>query len=228
METYQTEEEQIAAIKKFVGDNGSKVLAVVVIAIAGILGFQGFQSKQLAAKESASVYYNTMTEQTAQLAPGVAELSAEQQLKLDSAYDQLINEYASSVYAVYANLLQAKLAVNKKDLVAAKNYLNWIVEAQFSAEHTALAELRLAQVLAAQGELDAALSIAQKHSAPFAKQYMQLEGDILQAQGQTDAALMAYEKAQAANEGAQADQILDLKVQGLSSADAEKLSPIVE
>jgi len=36
VDTYQSEDEQVAAIKKFIGDHGSKVLAVVILFIASV------------------------------------------------------------------------------------------------------------------------------------------------------------------------------------------------
>ena len=226
METYQTEEEQLSAIKAFVAKNGTLLLTGVVVAIAAILGFQAFQAKQQAAKETASQYYNTMMQQLSNLATADASLSDSQQLNFDNAYQQLITEHADSVYAVYANFLQAKQAVNSKQLGNAKQYLQWIINANTDQQLTALAELRMAQVLYAQSDFEAALSLAAKQSEPFKAEYMQLQGDILQAQGDSSAALALYLQAKLL--AANSDPMLELKVQSLSPVDQTKLAPQAE
>jgi len=224
VDTYQSEDEQVAAIKKFIGDHGSKVLAVVILFIASVLGIQSYQAKQLAAKESASQYYSVISEATAQLAPGVAKLEDTKQKQLDAAFASLVSDYPDSQYTVYANFIQAKLAVTNKDYSAAQQYLQWVLDSAASEQMKALADLRLAQVLFAQGELEQALAIASKHTAPFEYHYYRLEGDILVTQGGKDAqALAAYQNADAAKVEGAPDQILSLKIESLTPADVSKL-----
>lgn len=222
MDTYRTEDEQVAAIKGFIGNHGSKVLAVIILSIAIVLGVQGYMQKQSAHKSSASAQFNAMA---AQLEQSEGVLSSDKQLMIDAAYQSLITDYNDTIYAVYANFLQAKLSVAASDLDAARGYLTWIVDNTSNSEMLALSTLRLGQLAFAQGDLDKALSIATAHTAPFERQYYSLEGDIYVSQGDRAKALVAYEKSKAAADSAQLaeDPIISLKIASLTPADDSKL-----
>ena len=228
METYRTEEEQITAIKGFVTDHGSKVLAVIIISIAIVFGVQGYTQKQSAHRTQASAQFNVMAMQIDQ---DSGLLDKQKQQQLDAAYQALITEYPDTIYAVYANFLQAKLAVTINDLDAAHSYLTWVKENAQNKQMLALANLRSGQLLFSQEKLDEALAIASKPVAPFERQYLSLEGDILVAQGQREQALVAYQKSKVTAENANLaeDQILNLKINSLKPADSSKVvKPVSE
>ena len=64
------------------------------------------------------------------------------------------------------------------------------------ASYEGSAELRLAQVLAYQGQYEEALAaLGSKDDTPFASLYHDQRGDILFSQGQLDAAAAEYELA---------------------------------
>jgi predicted negative regulator of RcsB-dependent stress response len=222
VETYRTEEEQVTAIKSFVATHGSKVLAVIIVCIAIVLGVQGYMQKQSAHRAAASAQFNILT---AQIDQNGAALSSEQQQIIDASYQVLITDYADTIYAVYANFFQAKLAVSANELDAAANYLNWISDNASNDEMLALAQLRLGQIAFAQKEYDQALNIANQALSPFSRQFYSLQGDIFVAQGDRAKALMAYKKSQAAAQAAQLaeDQILSLKIASLEPADSSKV-----
>jgi predicted negative regulator of RcsB-dependent stress response len=222
VDTYRTEEEQVTAIKGFVATHGSKVLAIIIICIAIVLGVQGYMQKQSAHRSAASVQFNILT---AQIDQNGGEISSEQQQIIDSSYQVLITDYADTIYAVYANFFQAKLAVSTNNLDAASNYLNWISANASNDEMLALAQLRLGQIAFAQKQYDQALTIANQTLTPFTRQFYSLQGDIYVAQGDRAKALIAYQKSKASAEAAQLaeDQILSLKIASLEPADATKL-----
>lgn len=222
MDTYRTEDEQVAVIKGFVANHGSKVLAIIILSIAIVLGVQGYMQKQAAHRASASVQFNTMA---AQIDQSSGSLNSDKQQLLEMAYQSLITDYADTIYAVYGNFLQAKLAVAASDLSSARGYLTWVSENAASREMLALANLRLGQLAFAENKLDEALAIASQHTAPFERQYYSLEGDVYVAQGDRAKALVSYEKSKAAAENAQLaeDQILSLKIASLKPADESKL-----
>ncbi len=226
METYRTEEEQITAIKKFVADHGSKILAVIVLFIALVIGVQGCQQKQQNTKEAASQLFSMMTEQVELSGANPAGLSDDQRLAIDKAYQSLVADHTASIYATYGSFLQAKLAVSAQDYSGAEQNLNWVVDNSTNQEMKNLAKLRLAQVVFASGELDKALALAEKSLSPFEDQFLSLQGDILMAKGDQKAALEAYEKAELASAGSVApDQMLAMKVKSLKPADADKIVP---
>ena len=82
-----------------------------------------------------------------------------------------------------------------------------------------LAAFRLARVLIAQGELDAAAKVIQEHDdgGAFSADFAGLRGDIALAQGRPDEARSAYRKA--VDGGAALARIIELKLQDLPPAD---------
>ena len=222
MDTYRTEDEQVAAIKGFVANHGTKLLAVIILAIVIVLGVQGYLQKEAAHKSSASTLFNTMA---AQIDQSGAPLTDEKLLIVDTAYQSLISDYDDTIYAVYANFFQAKLAVASNKIDAAKGYLTWVVDHATNDEMLALANLRLGQLAFAENDLDKALTFALLHASPFERQYYSLEGDVYVAKGERAKALLAYEKSSAIAKEAQLaeNQILSLKIASLKPADESKL-----
>lgn len=224
METYRTEEEQIEAIKKFVGDHGSKVLAVLVLSIGSFFGFQHWQQSEQQKLDTASGYYADLS--TA--ATASAELSAADQKKFDDAYGKLLAEFPQSVYASYAALHKAKLAVAKNELDNAAEALQWAIDANAAKDVVTLANLRLARVELARGNLDKAAQLLNKQGGAFEYAYQITKGDVLVAQGKNAEALTAYKKAQTLQpENAQfSSQVLTIKIDSLEAGDTSKLFPV--
>lgn len=57
MEAYETEEQQVEAIKSWWKENGKAVVIGGVVGIGAILGWKYYQSSQITAKETASAAY---------------------------------------------------------------------------------------------------------------------------------------------------------------------------
>lgn len=191
MAEHLTEEEQIAALKRWWAENGRSVIIGVVLALVGYFGWQGWQSQQQAARESASVLYEELT---ATLNEGA--LSEDQRLRAESIVEDLKSKHGKLLYASDAALLVARVAVEAGDLDAAAEHLRWVVERDYSSEITLLARHRLAQVLLAQEAYDDALAVLSAVApGAYAAAYAELRGDILAAQGQLAEASAAYETA---------------------------------
>ncbi len=222
MDTYGTAKERVAASQGYATHHGSKIFQDTIVCRAIVLGVQGYLEKQSAHKASASGLFNQMAAQVDQsgLAPNAEKLAI-----IDASYQSLITDYSDTIYAVYGNFLQAKLAVSAGQLEAANGYLTWVVNNASNNEMLALANLRLGQLAFAQNKLEEALTIASNNAAPFQRQYYSLEGDIYVAQGDKDRALLAYQKSQAAAEsaGLAVDQMLSLKITSLTPADEDQL-----
>jgi len=95
----------------------------------------------------------------------------------------------------------AQHAVERADLATAVTALQSVVDSAEDENMSALASIRLARVLIAQEQLDAALNLVKK---PLPEAYSgfaaELEGDILAEQGNTEEARAAYERALQAGE----------------------------
>ena len=221
MDTYRTEEEQIAAIRKFASEHGLKIITAIVVAIALFFSVQNWQKSQYQSKENASLLYNQLT--TAAVADG--QMTDENLKVFDAAYATLMADYGDSVYASYASLLKAKLDVQAGELGKAEQNLQWVIDANIDANIKALAVLRLARVKSANGQRDEALSLLQQDPGAFASAYAESKGDILLLQEKKAEALAAYKKAQELKQPgmSMSGQMLKMKIESLDNTQQDKL-----
>lgn len=182
MSAYQTEEEQVEALKRWWKENGTSIIAGIVIGLAGVFGWQAWGNYQDRVGKDASIAFSQL-------------VSAEQQGDLESASKQaelLRLEYESSNYAVFAALTQAKLKLDQGDSSAARSQLEWAMAQSDNESLKLLAQLNLARILLSEGELDGAEKLAGVTTGGFAGDFAQLRGDIAAARGDKQAALEAY------------------------------------
>src|SRR5690606_37856178 len=107
----------------------------------------------------------------------------------------------------------------RQDLDGAREQLEWLVRNDSAPAIQAVARLRLAGVLLAQQQYDAALAQLQGAApAGFAGLYADRRGDILAAQGQHESAVQAWKEALTALGADPAAQIVQLKIDALNGA----------
>ncbi len=227
-EGYQSDDEQVEALKKWWNENGKSTLVTIVIAIAGVFGYQGWQKQQQAEVDAASAIYQNLLSATGGQ-NGTA--TTEQIATANHLADTLKADFPGSTYARFAALYKAKLAVNDKDLAGAEEELRWVLASGPSAEITVQSKLRLARVLSAQGKYDDALKELQGDSGAFASAYEEVKGDIYLAQGNKADAALAYQKAleleqQGTNPAS--NPLLALKIQQLATQDSAAASSDAE
>ena len=196
----------------------------MVIALSvSAFGWQAWQEQQRAASsENASDLYQAML-QSVSGAPGDAAL-AEQGMAIG---EQLKADYDGSVYAQFAALHLARLAVERGDLTEAETQLRWVLgKADKGSDTAQLAQLRLARVLAASGDIDQALAILESGAqGAYQASYAMARGDILLARGRSDEARAAYTQALSlagANPGQVNLAILQQKLQSLTPVPARE------
>jgi len=200
-----SDEEQIERLRDWWDENGRAVIAAAVlgvVAIAGWFGWQGWQENRVAAASQAF----TMLEQRA-ASGGDAEV-VELAREVATTYD-------GTSYAALAWLIGAGVAVEGNDLETAGAYLERVPESTDRSQLVATAEMRLARVLWAQGQHDAALARLQGAPAGFGGLYAELRGDILLDQGKAEQARSAYELAAASGTG---NGLLEIKLDSLPAS----------
>ncbi len=199
MESYRTEEEQVEALRNWWKENGRSTIVGIVLALGLGFGWQAWQQSREQAAENASLLYQQMLEQLgAQLSPGEAANDSD---KAKEIAEQIKEAYRGSVYAQFAALHLARLAVNEGRLEAAEQELRWVLSMASSGDDVhQLAQLRLARVVAAQGDPEGALAMLEGARTELVASYALTRGDILMAQGREDDARIAYETAVAALE----------------------------
>ncbi len=193
MQVYQSEDEQIEAVKKWFRDYGKAVVTGIVV--AGLLVFGGYswQKRQHQQQEVASIEYQDLTETMRQL-----EIKSTPETLATAKHlaDTLKKDFSSTTYAQFAALYKAKLAVQDSDLGAAEAELRWVLEHKPAPEIKWLAQLRLARVLHAKGDSKSALALLDENTAGgYAAAVLQVKGDIANASGDVAGARSAYQKA---------------------------------
>lgn len=201
MSTYQTEEEQVEAIKKWWKDNGKSVVGGIVLGFAIIGGWQGWQGYQTNQGETASMIFDAMRQTVRTGEP----TEAIEQGK------RLIGEYGGTAYASFAALELARLAYERSEKAAAREHLQWVTESAPDPAIAELARLRLGRLLLDMGEHEALQGLLQAAPLPaFAGDFAVLRGDLARAGGDEAAAGEAYREALTA--GVQNEALLRMKL----------------
>lgn len=211
MDIYASDEEKAEAIKQWWRENGRSVIVGIILGLAAIFGFRYWMNYQQVQTQQAAVIY----QQTA------VQLSQAKSTDAERTVETLMQDYPSSVYAVFAALEMAESKLNDGQADAAVNYLSWVRDEAKLQSHRELARLRLARVLFSQDKLDEALSlIAEADSQAFSSLFAELKGDINLAQGNTTAAKAAYQEALAQlTPGEPRQSLLEIKLDDVAKAD---------
>lgn len=201
MSTYQTEEEQVEAIKKWWKENGRSVIGGVVLGFAIIGGWQGWQSYQRNQGEGASVYYDAMRQ-------AVRSKDFNQALEHGK---RIIGEYGGTAYASFAALELAKLAYQRGEKSVARNHLRWVMESAPDPALRGLARLRLGSLLLDMNELPMLANLlSEAPTDAYAGEFAALRGDLELAKGDSKAARGAYQDALA--KGVEDEALLRMKL----------------
>jgi len=180
------EQEQLASVKGWWNDNGTKVLTVIALAMLTGAGWQGWRVWQANQAQQAGAQYAALVK-AAQDGDAKA---------LRDAGGTLVESFPRTLYASMGALVAARFHVDHADLKNAKAQLQWVVERSPSDELRDLARLRLAAVLLDEKAHDEALALLEaKHAAPLDGQYAALKGDILVAKNKPAEAKAAYRAA---------------------------------
>ena len=177
------EQEQLASVKGWWHDNGTKLLTAVAVVAIGVSGWQAWRIWQANQVQQAGAQYEVLLK-AAQGGDAKA---------LRDAGGTLVESFSGTLYASMGALVAARFHVERADLKNAKTQLQWVVERSPSDELRDLARLRLAAVLLDEKAHDEALALLEaKHAAPLEGQYAALKGDILVAKNKAAEAKTAY------------------------------------
>jgi predicted negative regulator of RcsB-dependent stress response len=201
MSTYQTDDEQVEAIKKWWKENGRSVIGGIVLGFAIIGGWQGWQGYQQHEGENASLVFDNMRQ---------AVLTKNYDKALEDG-KRLIGEYGGSAYASLAALELAKLAYQRGEKSVARDHLEWVTDSAPDPALREIARLRLGSLLLDMQEwstLEALL--AQPVDQAFVGEFAVLRGDMAAARGDAAAARAAYNEAMIS--GVENTQLLRMKM----------------
>lgn len=205
MDVYTTEEQQIEVIRKWWKANGNSVLIGIVVAISLVLGWQLWKQNKQARGEGAAALYTQMIESAGLVQQDRLEKKADELEGHLATFKhlggQLKEDFANTEYGVFAAMLLAREALFSKQPDEAIAELKWAQEKTRSEGIKLIVNLRLARVLAAKGDFDAALKqLDAVQPGAQADAYEEVRGDIYLQQGKRDEARAAYQKAMTLSE----------------------------
>jgi len=216
VDTYQTEDEQVQAIKDWWKENGRSVIAGLIIGIGAIVGYRYWTNYQTTQSEQASLIY----------AQVIASATSADNARAFEQGKSLISDYSGTPYAALSALTLSKLALDKTDYATAAAQLRWVIDNSSDDGLKHVARLRLARVLAAQDKPDLAISLLNEaDTSGFTTLYQETRGDILLQQGKVAEAAVEYSKAMEDLEmNPQRRRILEMKFNDLAVT-TQKVKP---
>lgn len=211
MSVYQTEEEQVEAIKSWWKQNGKSVIAGLVLGGAILGGTKLWVGHQQQQEAAASTEYQVVVN-------GLENDKPDTVLEHGAV---LVDQYSDTPYAPLAALAMAKVKVDQGKPGEAETHLRWVIDHAKQADMKRVATLRLAKLQFGQGKGDEALSLlAAGEPGSFKAPYEELKGDIYSQQGKTEPARSAYEAALAALPEGADRTYLKMKLENLGAKDA--------
>ena len=163
MDVYNTEEEQVQAIKQWWKENSVSVIAGIVIGIAVLAGYKYWSESNINQAQQASVIYSQI-------------LSSQDKAKNTEI---LKAEYSNTPYAALASLLLAKDYVNAKETDKAIAELNWAVNNNNDDAVKHVAQQRLARLYISVNKIELAEELIKGVKVEgFSASYNEIRGDI--------------------------------------------------
>ncbi|MDH3978946.1 MAG: tetratricopeptide repeat protein [Gammaproteobacteria bacterium] len=213
MDTHATEDQQIAALKKWWKSNSGSIVTGIILGLAVLFGTKAwFAWQDKIARQASDVYAVMMT----------ALQNGNNQAVTEKA-GVLIADFSNTPYAALAALSLARLRIEDGELDAAATQLQWVLDNGGTDYVRDTARLRLARVKLAQGDPDAAESVLGNAGSSSAAEalFSEVRGDIHLARGDRDQALASYQRALASmSEDFTGRALLQLKYDDLVSSTA--------
>jgi len=205
VEIYQTEEQQVDAIKKYWHDNGNAIIAGLVIGFSAFIGYNFYKDAQSEQELLTSESYQT-----------TQALAGEDQQAYTLAAEKFINENGESSYASLTALSLAKESASHKDWSQVEKYLTTAIEKSTDAGIKGIATIRLARVQIQLEQIEKALvTLATPLPESFKFAIEEIKGDAYLKQDKKDLARSAYQAAINANDQA-GNSALQMKLDDLA------------
>ncbi len=188
MEIYDTEEEQLDAIKAWWKENGQATVIGLGLGIAVILGWNYWQSYKKDQVTHASGLYSQL----------LKAAEADNKVSVEKLSEQITTQFKDTAYAPYSRLMVAKVKAQQDDFADAKVLLEKIA-AVSDKELSNIAKIRLVRLMLANKEYEQGLKLINDidpaTSASFSGHYDELVGDLYVALNRLDQARTSYQNA---------------------------------
>lgn len=203
MEQYETEEQQVEAIKRFWKENGVAIIVGAALGLGGLYGWRYYNEQKITGQEYASAAYEKTTQELLETEAGFSP---------GQAY---INDNSDTGYALLMAFKLAQQAIERKDLSEAAKNLSFAAANAQNGSIEAIANLRLARVQLEQEQFEQALlSLDEVTDEAFIAQRQETKGDVYVAQQLFDKARAAYSSALEENAN---NNVLKMKLDNLAA-----------
>jgi predicted negative regulator of RcsB-dependent stress response len=187
METHVTDDQQLESLKKWWQENGSSIITGIILGVAVLFGAKAwFAWRENIAQQASDIYTSMM-----------GALEQGDRMATTERAGMLISDYSSTPYAALAGLAIARLRIEEGELEAARTQLQWVIDNADTDYIRTIARLRLAHVMLALGDTDAAAATLEAAGPAVGEdvQFIELRGDIESARGNQAQAAEAYRQA---------------------------------
>ncbi len=218
-EEYQTEDEQIDAIKRWWKENGKSIFLGLILGVGGIGGYRYWQSSVAEQAQLASEHFQE-----------VVALSKDKKEKFLARVNEVTSKHAGESYADFSAFVAAKKLVDEKDFKAARKQLEWVIANSKYTSFIHIARIRLVKVLLQLNEPQAALDLIKDvKSSGFESAYAELRGDIYASLNMNTKAKAEYQVAlNKINAGDRHASTIEMKSNNLPATDAPLTSAVKE
>lgn len=207
MEMYDSEEEQVEALKRWWKENSTATIVGLVMGIVIILGWNYWQDHKKAQSAQASATYDQL----------LKALDENKNDSVDKLAQRMQEQFKGTEYAAFSGLFQAKLKSQQGDFAAAKQILKTIA-AEPNKQLSNIAKIRLVRLMLATGEYEQGLQVINevdaKAAASYSANYDELVGDLYVALDRLDEARTSY---QSALRNGQPSPLLQFKIDDLTA-----------
>ena len=209
MDVYNSEEEQVQAIKQWWKENAVSLIAGIVIGVVVLAGYKYWTENAKSRAQHASLIYSEILSSAADKTKNTEVLKS---------------DYSATPYAALAALLLAKDNVNKDEIDKAIVQLEWVSKNAEDESIKHIARQRLARLYLSQNNIDAADKlIAGVKAVGFETSYNEIRGDIDLAKNLPVQARENYRLALSAlSQGDQRYKIIKMKLDDLTQESKAK------
>ena len=206
---YETEEQQVAALKKWWKENSSSLIIGVLVGVTALFGWRYYNDQnQIHAMQASNLYMQLMQST-------ILNTVDEKTIDINNT---LINDFSGTPYAALSSLALAKVEYEKDNVEGAISQLELAAKNAGDEDIKQIANLRLVSIYIEQKKYDAASALLSlPHNAAFDAKYEELKGDMYLDQGDIDKARVAYDNAINLY-GTSASKLLMLKRQNLGTS----------
>lgn len=184
---FETEEQQVEALKKWWKENGKQIIFGAIIGFGLIIGWRYYLDYSMTQKAEASALFEQ-----------VIQNEVDSKLSVDKSviFEKIKKNYSSTAYLSSAGLVLAKAHYEAGEKQKAIDVLDEVIANKSQNVLVLVAMERKARILIDLGEANAALAVLSKDVAnDFQAIFEELRGDAYLTKGDIESAKIAYDKA---------------------------------